>query len=55
LIEKEFLNLAEGREYETYIKKYMKIFENKLFNEILCGYKLSLFYLIETSNKYFKK
>ena len=54
LIEKEFLNLAEGREYETYIKKYRKIFRNKLFNEILCGYKLSLFYLIETSNKYFK-
>ena len=32
----------------------MKIFENKLFNEILDGFKLSLLYLIETSNKHYK-
>ena len=52
--EKEFLNLAEGREYKIFIEKYYKIFEDKFEKEILKGHKFSLFYIIEISNKYYK-
>ena len=34
LAEKEFLNLAEGRTYDTFHDKYFKMFENSLENEI---------------------
>ena len=54
LTEKEFLNLAEGREYEIFMEKYYKIFEEKFEKEILSGYKFSLFYFLETSNKYYE-
>ena len=54
LTEKEFLNLAEGREYEIFMEKYYKIFEEKFEKEILSGYKFSLFYFLETSNNYYE-
>ena len=52
--ENEFLNLAEGREYDIFMKKYYKIFEEKFEKEIVSGHKYSLFYIIEFSNKYYK-
>ena len=54
MAEKEFLNLAEGREYNVFMEKYYKLFEDKFFKELISGYKYSLFYFIETSNKYYK-
>ena len=53
LIEKEFLNLAEGREYNIFYKKYYELFKIK-FDEILKNYKYSLFFFIQLSNKFFK-
>jgi hypothetical protein len=53
LIETEFLNLAEGREYKIFMEKYYKMFEDKL-KEILDGYKYSLYYCIETFNNSYK-
>ena len=53
LIETEFLNLAEGREYKIFMEKYYKMFEDK-FKEILDGYNYSLYYYIETFNNSYK-
>ena len=52
LAEKEFLNLAEGRTYDTFRVNYFKMFENTLENEILHEYKYSLFYFYVLLNKY---
>ena len=52
LAEKEFLNLAEGRTFDTFHDKYFKMFENTLENEILTEYKYSLFYFNVLLNKY---
>ena len=52
LAEKEFLNLAEGRTYDTFHDKYFKMFENTLENEILTDLKYSLFYFYVLLNKY---
>ena len=52
LAEKEFLNLAEGRTFETFYEKFYKMFENTLENEILSNHKYSLFYFYELSNDY---
>lgn len=54
LIETEFLNMAEGREYKIFMEKYYKMFEDKLNKEILDGYNYSLYYYIETFNKLYK-
>ena len=52
LAEKEFLNLAEGRTFEIFHSNFLKTFKNSLENEILSGYKYSLFLFYELSNKY---
>ena len=54
LIETEFLNIAEGREYKIFMEKYYKMFEDKFFKEILYGCRFSLYYYIETFNKSYK-
>ena len=52
LAEKEFLNLAEGRTYDTFYDKYFKMFENTLKNEILPEYQYSLLSYYVLLNKY---
>ena len=52
LAEKEFLNLAEGRTFETFYEKFFKMFEDTLENEILPYYKFSLFYFYQLSNEF---
>lgn len=54
LIEKEFLNLAEYREYEIFKDKYYEIFKDKLLNVFLIECKTDLFYYYRLSNKYYK-
>ena len=52
LAEKEFLNLAEGRTYDTFHDKFFPLFVNSMENEILADYKYSLFYSYVLLNKY---
>jgi len=54
LIETEFINIAEGREYKIFMEKYYKMFEDKFCKEILGGYNYSFYYYIETFNKSYK-
>ena len=53
-IEKEFLNLAEGREYSIVIQKYDKMFKETIISEILKDLKNALYLFYEISNKYNK-
>ena len=53
-IEKEFLNLAEGREYGIVIQKYDKMFKETIISEILKDLKNALYLFYEISNKYNK-
>ena len=53
-IEKEFLNLAEGREYNIVIEKYDKMFKETIISEILKDLKNALYLFYEISNKYNK-
>jgi len=52
LAEKEFLNLAEGRTFDTFHDKFYPLFVNSMENEILADYKYSLFYFYVLLNKY---
>ncbi len=47
LIEKEFLNLAEGRDYKIFKEKYFEIFNATLKDELLKSLKYSSIYNID--------
>ena len=51
LIEKEFLNLAEGRDYGVFKDKYYEILKKEISDEILKDFKKSLCFFHEISNK----
>ena len=47
MIEKEFLNLAEGRDYKIFKEKYFEIFNATLKDELLKSLKYSSIYNID--------
>ena len=49
-IEILFVNLAEGREFEVFNKKYFEILKNKIKDDVLKDLKKSLFYCYVLSN-----
>ena len=54
IIEKDFINFFEGRNYETIKLKYYEMFKKNFFDETLKNLKNGLFYYILYSNKFYE-